>query len=160
MALRRVAETRLSTRWGMFQALAFERETSNGARRIETALALVMGDPGGDVPLVRIHSQCITGEILGSLRCDCAEQLEIAMRAIAAETRGVVIYEYQEGRGIGLTAKLQAYAMQRSARRARRPGGARDHRHLSRAEQGPPANEGTAAGRGGESAARVQQRLS
>jgi GTP cyclohydrolase II len=112
MALRRVAETRLPTRWGMFQALAFERETSNGARRIETALALVMGDPGGDVPLVRIHSQCITGEILGSLRCDCAEQVEIAMRAIAAETRGVVIYEYQEGRGIGLTAKLQAYALQ------------------------------------------------
>jgi 3,4-dihydroxy 2-butanone 4-phosphate synthase/GTP cyclohydrolase II len=62
--------------------------------------------------LVRIHSQCFTSEVLGSLRCDCKEQLEMAMRAIAEEGRGLVIYEHQEGRGIGLMAKLQAYALQ------------------------------------------------
>ena len=61
---------------------------------------------------MRIHSQCFTGEVLGSLRCDCNDQLDIAMRAIAREGRGLVIYEHQEGRGIGLMAKLQAYALQ------------------------------------------------
>ena len=61
---------------------------------------------------MRIHSQCFTGEVLGSLRCDCNDQLEIAMQAIAEEGRGLVIYEHQEGRGIGLMAKLQAYALQ------------------------------------------------
>src|SRR5262249_42631062 len=63
-------------------------------------------------PLVRIHSQCLTGEMLGSLRCDCNEQLAIAMSAIAEEGRGLVIYEHQEGRGIGLMAKLRAYELQ------------------------------------------------
>jgi GTP cyclohydrolase II len=62
--------------------------------------------------LLRIHSQCFTGEVLGSLRCDCNDQLEMAMKAIATEGRGLVIYEYQEGRGIGLMAKLQAYELQ------------------------------------------------
>jgi 3,4-dihydroxy-2-butanone 4-phosphate synthase/GTP cyclohydrolase II len=71
-----------------------------------------MGDVTGCAPLVRIHSQCLTGEVLGSLRCDCREQLDIAMRAIAAEGRGLLIYEFQEGRGIGLMAKLQAYGLQ------------------------------------------------
>jgi 3,4-dihydroxy-2-butanone 4-phosphate synthase/GTP cyclohydrolase II len=87
----------------------------NGHRRIETALALILGDLGdlmGGAPLVRIHSQCVTGEVLGSLRCDCGEQLEIAMQAIAEEGRGILIYEHQEGRGIGLMSKLQAYALQ------------------------------------------------
>ena len=84
----------------------------NGTRRVETALALVLGDLTEGDPLVRIHSQCFTGEVLGSLRCDCNEQLEIAMRAIAAEGRGLVIYEHQEGRGIGLMAKLRAYELQ------------------------------------------------
>src|SRR4030095_2804775 len=70
------------------------------------------GDLSGDAPLLRIHSQCFTGEVLGSLRCDCKDQLEIAMRMIAEEGRGLVIYEHQEGRGIGLMAKLQAYALQ------------------------------------------------
>src|SRR5438105_7279039 len=84
----------------------------NGTRHTETALALVLGDLTVGAPLVRIHSQCFTGEVLGSLRCDCNDQLEIAMRAIAEEGRGLVIYEHQEGRGIGLMAKLQAYALQ------------------------------------------------
>ena len=110
--VRRVATTRMPTKWGMFQALGFEREISNGTRRTETALALVLGDVTKGVPLVRIHSQCFTGEMLGSLRCDCGGQLEMAMRAIAAEGRGLLIYERQEGRGIGLMAKLQAYALQ------------------------------------------------
>jgi 3,4-dihydroxy-2-butanone 4-phosphate synthase/GTP cyclohydrolase II len=71
-----------------------------------------MGDVRQGTPLVRIHSQCFTGEVLGSLRCDCGEQLEIALRAIAEEGCGLVIYEHQEGRGIGLMAKLRAYALQ------------------------------------------------
>jgi 3,4-dihydroxy-2-butanone 4-phosphate synthase/GTP cyclohydrolase II len=110
--VRQVAATRMPTKWGVFQALAFEREIINGTRRIETALALVLGDLTEGAPLVRIHSQCFTGEVLGSLRCDCNEQLEIAMRAIAAVGRGLVIYEHQEGRGIGLMAKLRAYELQ------------------------------------------------
>jgi GTP cyclohydrolase II len=113
LAIRRVADTQLPTRWGVFRALAYEREVAgaDGARRVETAVALLMGDVSG-IPLVRIHSQCFTGEILGSLRCDCGGQLEIAMQSIARAGRGLVIYEYQEGRGIGLAAKLQAYALQ------------------------------------------------
>jgi 3,4-dihydroxy-2-butanone 4-phosphate synthase/GTP cyclohydrolase II len=110
--VRRVVSTRMPTRWGVFQAQAFERVIANGTRRVETALALVLGDLTVGTPLVRIHSQCFTGEVLGSLRCDCNEQLEIAMRAIAAEGRGLVIYEHQEGRGIGLMAKLRAYELQ------------------------------------------------
>jgi 3,4-dihydroxy-2-butanone 4-phosphate synthase/GTP cyclohydrolase II len=110
--VRRVVSTGMPTRWGVFQALAFERVIANGTRRVETALALVLGDLMEGAPLVRIHSQCFTGEVLGSLRCDCNDQLEIAMRAIAAEGRGLVIYEHQEGRGIGLMAKLRAYELQ------------------------------------------------
>src|SRR6266851_6549817 len=109
--LRRVVSTRMPTRWGTFQTLGFERKLSNGTR-VETALAIVLGDVRQGTPLVRIHSQCFTSEVLGSLRCDCREQLEIAMRAIAEEGRGLVIYEHQEGRGIGLMAKLRAYALQ------------------------------------------------
>ena len=96
----------------MFDAIGFERDTCNGGRKTETALALVMGDLNNGVPLLRIHSQCLTGEVLGSLRCDCRDQLEMAMQAIAKEGRGLVIYEYQEGRGIGLMAKLEAYELQ------------------------------------------------
>jgi len=102
----------MPTKWGMFQSFGFERDLSNGNRHTETALALVLGDVTEDAPLLRIHSQCLTGEILGSLRCDCRDQLEIALQAIADEGRGLLIYEYQEGRGIGLMAKLQAYALQ------------------------------------------------
>jgi GTP cyclohydrolase II len=96
----------------MFDAIGYERDISNGTRRVETALAMVMGDLTEGIPLLRIHSQCFTGEVLGSLRCDCHDQLEMAMQAIVAEGRGLVIYEYQEGRGIGLMAKLEAYELQ------------------------------------------------
>jgi GTP cyclohydrolase II len=96
----------------MFDTIGFERDVSNGTRRVETALAIVMGDLTAGAPLLRIHSQCLTGEVLGSLRCDCHDQLEMAMHAIADEGRGIVIYEYQEGRGIGLMAKLEAYELQ------------------------------------------------
>jgi GTP cyclohydrolase II len=108
-AARRIVSTRLPTKSGLFQLVGFERELPG---KIETALALTMGDLTQGAPLLRIHSQCFTGEILGSLRCDCRDQLESAMETIAAEGCGLVIYEYQEGRGIGLMAKLQAYALQ------------------------------------------------
>jgi 3,4-dihydroxy-2-butanone 4-phosphate synthase/GTP cyclohydrolase II len=110
--VRRVASARMPTRWGMFRALGFERDIVNGVYQVDTALALVLGDVTAGVPLVRIHSQCFTGEMFGSQRCDCRDQLEMAMQAIAKEGRGLVIYEYHEGRGIGLSAKLQAYALQ------------------------------------------------
>jgi 3,4-dihydroxy-2-butanone 4-phosphate synthase/GTP cyclohydrolase II len=110
--IRRSASTRMPTRWGMFQAVAFERDTPGETRPVETALTLMMGDVTRGVPLLRIHSQCLTSEVFGSLRCDCSDQLEIAMRAIAEEGCGLVIYEHQEGRGIGLMAKLQAYSLQ------------------------------------------------
>ena len=112
-ALWRIASTRLPTKWGLFEAMGFERDRwTGGVRTAESALALVRGDVRQGVPLVRIHSQCLTGEMFGSLRCDCGGQLELAMRAIAQEGRGLLIYEYQEGRGIGLMAKLQAYELQ------------------------------------------------
>jgi 3,4-dihydroxy-2-butanone 4-phosphate synthase/GTP cyclohydrolase II len=112
LTVRRIAAARMPTKWGMFQTVAFERVIVNGTRHADTALALVLGDLTEGVPLVRIHSQCFTGEVLGSLRCDCNDQLEIAMRAIVAEGRGLLIYEHQEGRGIGLMAKLRAYELQ------------------------------------------------
>ena len=110
--LRRVASARMPTRWGAFRALGFERAIGNGSGRVETAIVMSLGDLRGDAPLLRIHSQCFTGEVLGSLRCDCRDQLEMAMQAIAAEGRGLLIYEHQEGRGIGLMPKLRAYALQ------------------------------------------------
>jgi GTP cyclohydrolase II len=96
----------------MFEMMGFERDVWTGGQTVETALALVLGDLRQGVPLLRVHSQCVTGEVLGSLRCDCGGQLELAMQAIAQEGRGLVIYEYQEGRGIGLMAKLEAYELQ------------------------------------------------
>jgi len=108
----RIASTRLPTKWGMFEAIGFERDAGTGGRTVETALTFVLGDLSQGVPLLRVHSQCLTGEVLGSLRCDCGGQLNLAMQAIAQEGRGLVIYEFQEGRGIGLMAKLQAYELQ------------------------------------------------
>jgi GTP cyclohydrolase II len=78
----------------------------------EEAVALVMGDFQAAPPLVRIHSQCMTGDVFHSLRCDCRLQLELALRKIAEEGVGILIYEQQEGRGIGLMAKLRAYELQ------------------------------------------------
>src|ERR1044071_6195464 len=107
-ALRRIASARMPTKLGVFQTIGFERENSDGSHRVETALAIVLGDLEQDgAPLVRLHSQCFTGEVLGSLRCDCGDQLELAMRAIAEAGTGLVVYEHQEGRGIGLMDKVQ-----------------------------------------------------
>ena len=111
VALKPVAEADFPTRWGQFRIFGFE--AANG----ETAVALVMGyvktaTSSGTAPLVRVHSQCLTGDVFGSLRCDCRQQLEMALAAIAAEGAGILIYEQQEGRGIGLMAKLQAYELQ------------------------------------------------
>lgn len=81
---------------------------------MEEAVALVMGDVHSTPPLVRIHSQCLTGDVFGSLRCDCRQQLEMALSMIAGQGTGILIYEQQEGRGIGLMPKLQAYELQDS----------------------------------------------
>ncbi|MGA7136065.1 MAG: GTP cyclohydrolase II [Terriglobales bacterium] len=114
--VRRVASTHLPTVFGVFDLIGFERagfeRTSPANQERETALAMTLGDLQDGVPLLRIHSQCLTGEALGSLRCDCRGQLEVAMSTIAEEGFGLVIYLHQEGRGIGLMAKLQAYALQ------------------------------------------------
>ena len=79
---------------------------------MEEAVALVMGDVKSAPPLVRVHSQCLTGDVFHSLRCDCRQQLELSLSLITDEGAGILIYEQQEGRGIGLMAKLQAYALQ------------------------------------------------
>src|SRR6266545_1505315 len=110
--VRRVVTTHLPTKWGVFQTIGFERNILPGSGGRETAVAIILGNLADETPLVRIHSECFTGEVLGSLRCDCNDQLDLAMQAIADEGRGLVIYEHQEGRGIGLMAKLQAYALQ------------------------------------------------
>ncbi|HEU5334932.1 MAG TPA: GTP cyclohydrolase II, partial [Terriglobales bacterium] len=91
-----------------------DSQNNGGERRRETAVALVMGDIHAQPPLVRIHSQCLTGDVFGSLRCDCRQQLEMALSMIASAGAGVLVYEQQEGRGIGLMAKLRAYELQDS----------------------------------------------
>ncbi|MBZ5600192.1 MAG: GTP cyclohydrolase II [Acidobacteriia bacterium] len=110
-SIRQVASADFPTRWGKFRILGFEGEFGED-RRVETAVALVMGDVHSAPPLVRIHSQCLTGDVFGSLRCDCRQQLEMALSMIAQKGSGILIYEQQEGRGIGLMAKLQAYELQ------------------------------------------------
>jgi GTP cyclohydrolase II len=107
--IRKLAEANFPTRWGNFRILGFEGRFSDSA---EEAVALIMGDVYAQPPLVRIHSQCLTGDVFGSLRCDCRQQLEMALSLIAQQGAGVLVYEQQEGRGIGLMAKLQAYQLQ------------------------------------------------
>lgn len=113
----KVAEADFPTRWGKFRILGFEGYFgTENERRKETAVALVMGDIAAAPPLVRIHSQCLTGDVFGSLRCDCRQQLELSLSMIASSGAGVLIYEQQEGRGIGIIPKLQAYALQDQGR--------------------------------------------
>jgi len=109
--IRRLVATQLPTVFGVFNLIGFERAYKVKGER-ETALVMTLGDLQEGIPLLRIHSQCLTGEVLGSLRCDCRGQLEVAMSTIADQGFGLVVYLHQEGRGIGLMAKLKAYALQ------------------------------------------------
>jgi GTP cyclohydrolase II len=121
-SVNKIAEADFPTRWGAFRILGFEgvlpeprpccEHAAKEGRRKEGLVALVMGDIHSAPPLVRIHSQCLTGDVFGSLRCDCRLQLELALGKIAAEGAGILLYEQQEGRGIGLMAKLKAYELQ------------------------------------------------
>jgi GTP cyclohydrolase II len=111
--IRQIASAEFPTRWGQFRIFGFERDLDEGGwKRRESAVALLMGDLKARPPLLRIHSQCLTGDTLGSLRCDCGDQLHMAMQMIADEGAGILIYEAKEGRGIGLMAKLLAYELQ------------------------------------------------
>jgi GTP cyclohydrolase II len=112
MELQKIADISFPTRWANFRLLAFKGHYAGEEARVETALALVLGDIYSVPPLVRIHSQCATGDVFHSLRCDCHDQLQLALRAIADEGAGVLLYEHQEGRGIGLMEKLRAYELQ------------------------------------------------
>jgi GTP cyclohydrolase II len=118
----KVADADFPTRWGHFRILGFEghlpeprpccEESATHGKKVEGLVALVMGDIHSTPPLIRIHSQCLTGDVFGSLRCDCRLQLELALSQISQQGSGILLYEQQEGRGIGLMAKLRAYELQ------------------------------------------------
>jgi GTP cyclohydrolase II len=113
MTLNQIADVNFPTQWAEFQLRAFEGfHLNRKATILETALLLTLGDIYRTPPLVRIHSQCTTGDVFHSLRCDCHDQLHLALRLIAEQGAGVLIYEHQEGRGIGLMEKLRAYQLQ------------------------------------------------
>lgn len=114
----KIADAKLPTRWGDFRILGFEGrltpETAPGpqGKQVEEVVVLVYGDITQETPILRIHSQCLTGDVFHSLRCDCRQQLELALETIVTHGSGLVLYEEQEGRGIGLMAKLRAYELQ------------------------------------------------
>ena len=111
--IRPIASADFPTHWGLFRIYGFRAKAGkDGNGEVEEAVALVMGDVHSKPPLVRIHSQCLTGDVFHSLRCDCRQQLEMALSMIRDLGTGILIYEQKEGRGIGLMAKLQAYELQ------------------------------------------------
>lgn len=114
MLLKQVADLNFPTAWAHFRLLAFEGRVPGGAASEppETALALLLGDIHSSPPIARMHSQCTTGDVFHSLRCDCHEQLHLGLRTIAKQGAGILLYEHQEGRGIGLMEKLRAYELQ------------------------------------------------